>query len=51
MKPEVERCGEEAVLCSAVRLDGVKEEEDVVIAGVRCQEARCLCGSVELRKA
>ena len=47
MKPEVERCGEEAVLCSAVSLDGVKEEEeDDVIVGVRCQEAvsraRCL---------
>ena len=33
MKPEVERCGEEAI-----RLDRVKmEEEDVVIAGARCQ--------------
>jgi hypothetical protein len=28
MKPEVERCGEEAALCSAIRLDGVKEEEE-----------------------
>jgi hypothetical protein len=28
MKPEVERCGEEAALCNAIRLDGVKEEEE-----------------------
>jgi hypothetical protein len=33
MKPEVERCGEEAI-----RLDRVKkEEEDVIISGARCQ--------------
>jgi hypothetical protein len=31
MKLEVERCGEEAALCSAIRLDRVKEEEDVVV--------------------
>jgi hypothetical protein len=39
MKLEVERCGEEAALCSAIRLDRVKEEkeEDVVVAGARCQ--------------
>jgi hypothetical protein len=40
MKLEVERHGEEAALCSAIRLDRVKEEkeeEDVVVAGARCQ--------------
>ena len=46
MKLEVERCGEEAALCSALRLDRVKKKENVVIAGARCQY-----GSVELRKA
>jgi hypothetical protein len=44
MKLEVERCGEEAALYNAIRLDRVKEEEDVV-AGVRCQY-----GSVVLAK-
>jgi hypothetical protein len=36
MKPEVERCGEEAALCNAIRLNRVKEEEEEeeeVIAG------------------
>ena len=28
MKLEVERCGEEAALCSAIRLDRVKEEKE-----------------------
>jgi hypothetical protein len=37
MKLEIERCGEEAALYSAIRLDRVKEEEDVVVAGARCQ--------------
>ena len=38
MKLEVERCGDEAALYSAIRLDRVKEEEeDVVVAGARCQ--------------
>jgi len=65
MKLEVERCGEEAALCSAIGLDRVKEEEeDVVLAGARCRGrsvngelsrvrvsgARCQYGSVELRR-
>jgi hypothetical protein len=33
MKPEVERCGEEAALCNAIRLNRVKEEEEEVVAG------------------
>jgi len=39
MKPKVERCGEEAALRSAIRLNKVKEEEEddddvvVVVAG------------------
>jgi len=45
MKLEVERCGEEAALCSAIRWDRVKkeeeeeeeEEEEAVVAGARCQ--------------
>jgi hypothetical protein len=38
MKLEVERCGEEAALCSAIRLDRVEEEEgEDVVAGARCQ--------------
>jgi hypothetical protein len=32
VKPEVERCGEKAALCNAIRLDRVKEEEDVQVA-------------------
>ena len=46
MKLEVERCGEEAALCSAIRLDRVKEEEgEEIVAG-----ARCRYGSVVLVK-
>jgi hypothetical protein len=54
MKPEVERCGEEAALYSAIRLNRVKEE-DVVVAGrgvegevsrARCQ-GRGVKGEVE----
>jgi hypothetical protein len=35
MKPEVERCGEEAALCNAIRLNRVEEEEEEeeVVAG------------------
>ena len=39
MKLEVERCGEEAALCSAIRLDRVKEED--VVAGDEVSEVRC----------
>jgi hypothetical protein len=39
MKLEVERCGEEAALCSAIGLDRVKEEGEDVVAGARCQPA------------
>jgi hypothetical protein len=31
MKPEVERCGEGAALCNAIRLNRVKEEEEEVV--------------------
>jgi len=37
MKLEVERCGEEAALCSAIRLDRVEEEGEDVVVGARCQ--------------
>jgi hypothetical protein len=51
MKPEVERCGEEAALYNTITLDRViekkekkkkkeEEEKNTIIAGVRCQ-ARC----------
>jgi hypothetical protein len=59
MKPEAERCGEEAALCSVIRLDRVKEEEEEEEEDVYCRgegvggkvsRARCQYGSVELRK-
>jgi hypothetical protein len=47
MKPEVERCGEEAALCSATRLDGVKEEEEEEVLETRCRGRRCRGRGVE----
>jgi hypothetical protein len=40
MKPEVERCGEEAIRLNRVKEEEEEEEEDVVISGARCQR-RC----------